>query len=120
MRIAANAFVTPLGLRTLAPADPRFIGAYRGDQHSRDAAYHQGTAWPWLVGVLADGSRATGICAEEVTALLTSLRAQLTTAGVGTLGEIADGAPPYHPCGCVAQAWSVAETLRVLWERANP
>ena len=120
MRVATQVLLTPLGLRTLAPADPRFVGAYQGDQHARDAAYHQGTAWPWLVGVLADGSRATGMFAEEVTALLTSLCEQLTTAGLGTISEIADGAPPYRPCGCVAQAWSVAETLRVLWERAEP
>lgn len=114
MEAATRTLVTPVGLRTLAPADPRFAGTYGGDQHARDAAYHQGTAWPWLVGVFADASRATGVSTEQARRLLDSLLTQLAEAGLGTISEIADGAPPYHLCGCVAQAWSVAETLRVL------
>lgn len=114
MEVATRSLVTPVGLRTLAPSDPRFIGLYGGDQHTRDAAYHMGTAWPWLLGVFTDASRATGASTEQAHKLLDGLVAQLTTAGIGTIGEIADGAPPYRPCGCVAQAWSVAEILRVL------
>ena len=116
METVARELLTPMGLRTLTPADPRFIGGYEGDQRSRDAAYHQGTAWPWLAGAFVDVSRATGACVEQAAALVASLRGQLVTAGIGTIGEIANGAPPYRPCGCVAQAWSVAETLRILWE----
>ena len=115
--IATRTLVTPLGLRTLTPADPRFIGVYQGDQHARDSAYHQGTVWPWLVGAFVDASRATGFYASEAGLLVDSLSAQLRKTTIGTIGEIADGAPPHHPRGCVAQAWSVAELLRALWEQ---
>ena len=114
MEVVTRGLVTPVGLRTLAPSDPRFVGAYGGDQRTRDAAYHQGTAWPWLAGVFADASRASGASTEQTRKLLDSLLTQVREAGIGTIGEIAEGAPPYHPCGCVAQAWSVAETLRIL------
>src|SRR5579859_51180 len=115
MRIEER-LLTPMGLRTLAPDDPRYIGIYTGDQRSRDAAYHQGTVWPWLLGAYADALLALyGAAAHaRIRALLPPFEAHLRTAGVGTISEIACANPPFAPCGCIAQAWSVAELLRML------
>jgi predicted glycogen debranching enzyme len=107
--------LTPYGLRTLATTDPRYRGRYEGDQRSRDTAYHQGTVWPWLLGpfftaymkVNGPQSRA------RIPQWLTPFREHLRTAGLGQISEIFDGDPPHHPRGCIAQAWSVAEILRV-------
>ncbi|WIG58578.1 MAG: Putative glycogen debranching enzyme, archaeal type, TIGR01561 [Ktedonobacterales bacterium] len=107
--------VTPLGLRTLSPEDPRFVGVYGGDQRARDGAYHQGTVWPWLLGAYVDAhARVYGaVDARLLRGLLEPFRAHLHVAGIGTISEIASGAPPYLPAGCIAQAWSVAELLRI-------
>ncbi|HEV7127227.1 MAG TPA: amylo-alpha-1,6-glucosidase [Ktedonobacterales bacterium] len=111
-----SALLTPLGLRTLAPSDPAFLGAYRGDQRARDAAYHQGTVWPWLIGPYLDARRRLAADPQhEATArarLLAAFRDHLLDAGLGSISEIAEGTPPFRPVGCFAQAWSVAELLR--------
>lgn len=108
--------LTPLGLRTLAPGDPNFHGVYGGDQRARDGAYHQGTVWPWLIGAYAE-ARAHAYPEEDAAAtrarLLAPLEAHLSEAGVGSISEIAWGAAPFTPDGCPAQAWSVAEALRL-------
>jgi len=110
--VCAARLLTSNGLRTLAPSDPRFVARYAGPQRDRDAAYHQGTVWPWLLGPFAvaharvHGDRATA------RALLERLADQLLDAGLGTISEIADGAAPFTPGGAIAQAWSVAELLR--------
>jgi predicted glycogen debranching enzyme len=116
-----RALLTPLGLRTLAPSDPNFQGRYGGDRRSRDAAYHQGTVWPWLIGPYAD-ARAHFFPEEEEAGatramLLAPIEASLSEAGIGTISEIASGAPPFTLAGCPAQAWSVAESLRLARER---
>jgi predicted glycogen debranching enzyme len=115
--LVERTLLTPLGLRTLAPEDPRFAGHYGGDRGARDAAYHQGTVWPWLLGAYADACRAVHGDVEgarsRLAALLAPFHAHLTTAGIGSVSEIADGAPPFTPRGCIAQAWSVAELLRI-------
>ncbi len=104
---------TPLGLRSLAPSNPAYRPRYQGDQWSRDGAYHQGTAWLWLAGTYAEAVfKVTGDC-EKARSSLDSLAAQITTFGIGSLAEIADGSEPQRPNGCFAQAWSVGETLRV-------
>lgn len=112
--------LTPLGLRTLAPSDPAFQGHYGGDRRARDAAYHQGTIWPWLIGPYAD-ARAHFFPEEDARAtramLLAPIEASLHEAGIGTISEIASGAPPFTLAGCPAQAWSVAEALRLARER---
>ncbi|HEX8731209.1 MAG TPA: amylo-alpha-1,6-glucosidase [Ktedonobacterales bacterium] len=116
LALVERELLIPLGLRTLAPGDPNFHGVYSGDQRARDGAYHQGTAWPWLLGAYAD-ARARAFPEEDAAAtrarLLAPLAAHLPVAGIGSISEIAWGAAPFTPDGCPAQAWSVAEALRL-------
>lgn len=110
--------LTPLGVRSLSPSDPKYQPVYRGDQWARDGAYHQGTVWAWLMGPFIGAYRyAYGRTpASEAVALhmMAPLLDHLTEAGLGQISEVFDGEPPYQPGGCFAQAWSVAELLR-LW-----
>jgi glycogen debranching enzyme len=110
--------VTPLGLRSLSPDDPRYAGRYLGDLKARDESYHQGTVWPWLMGAFVEAwVRARGATssakAEARARFIAPLRAHLEQAGLGHVSEIADGDPPHAPRGCPFQAWSVAELLRL-------
>jgi predicted glycogen debranching enzyme len=105
--------LTPVGLRSLAPGHRDYKPQYYGDLRARDAAYHQGTVWAWLVGPFVDaclkldpGDKA------GARKCLEGFAAHLNEGGIGTLSEIFDGEEPYTPRGCVAQAWSVAEVLR--------
>jgi predicted glycogen debranching enzyme len=115
LRICEQKLLTPVGLRTLAPDDPRYRAHIEGNQWERDSAYHQGTVWPWLLGpyvtalvrVRGDSGR------EEARHLIENMERHLLEAGVGTISEVFDGDPPHTPRGCIAQAWSVAEVLRV-------
>lgn len=113
---AAEHLLTPFGLRTLAPGSPDFHARYApGDQTARDGAYHQGTIWPWLLGAFCDAHlRVYGDKVKCRALLGTLLTTGLTEYGVGTLAEVYDAEAPYAPNGCPAQAWSVAEVLRVL------
>lgn len=109
---------TPAGLRSLAPGETGYIGAYRGGPGERDAAYHQGTAWAWLDGPFVEAwVRVRGGTAEAKAQarrrFLDPLLARLELMGLGHLAEIADGDPPHAPCGAPFQAWSVAEALRL-------
>lgn len=109
--------LTPMGLRTLAPGHPDYRGRYEGDQGSRDAAYHNGTVWPWLLGPYIDAFHRlhpTRLAGPFLGGLLQPLHCHLREAGLGTLSEIFDGDAPHRPRGCISQAWSVAEVLRVL------
>ena len=114
--------LTPGGLRTLDPADPAYRGRYEGDLFQRDAAYHQGTVWPWLMGPFVDAMLlAAGAdpdrrraAARQAWADLQPLLGSLETGCRGFVAEICDGDPPHRPDGCPAQAWSVAELRRVL------
>ena len=108
--------LTPYGLRTLAPTDPRYCGRYEGDARSRDAAYHQGTVWPWLMGPFIMAYLRIHPMTEahaRIAEWLKPLRGHLSNAGLGQVSEVFDGDPPHRPGGCIAQAWSVAELLRV-------
>jgi predicted glycogen debranching enzyme len=109
VRHVARALLTPLGLRTLAPDDPAYRGAHRGDPAGRDGAYHQGTVWPWLIGPYTDAAAAVGLPADDA---LDGLVAHLGEWGIGSVSETADGDPPHAATGCPFQAWSVAELLR--------
>lgn len=115
--------LTPYGLRTLSPHDSRYVGEYHGDPKMRDSAYHQGTVWPWLLGPFISGYvKAFGRTAEtlqKVRGWLEALQGHLSDAGLGSISEIFCADPPHTPCGCVAQAWSVAEVLRVLVEEVH-
>jgi glycogen debranching enzyme len=104
--------LTSHGLRTLSPQDPRYIGRYRGDGRQRDAAYHTGTVWPWLLGHFVRAHYRVHGDARLAQSFLAPLAQQLSGACVGTLGEIFDGDAPHSARGCFAQAWSVAEILR--------
>src|ERR1700722_4083112 len=118
--VCARELLTSFGLRSLAPSEAAYVGHYGGDQRSRDGAYHQGIVWGWLLGafVLAklrvDGDRAAAL------RTLQPLGRQIYTYGLGTVGEIFDGDAPFTPRGCIAQAWTVAELLRVWHEVAKP
>ncbi|MEO8586014.1 MAG: amylo-alpha-1,6-glucosidase [Acidobacteriota bacterium] len=115
--------LTPYGLRTLSPGDPAYRGRYEGDLGDRDSAYHQGTVWPWLIGAWATACRRVnggGPETEEATrARLAPLAYFLLGDGLGQLPEIFDGDAPHRPRGCVAQAWTVAELLRVAAATAD-
>ncbi|HJZ97303.1 MAG TPA: amylo-alpha-1,6-glucosidase [Candidatus Solibacter sp.] len=109
--------LTPYGLRTLAPSDPQYRGRYEGDQWHRDSAYHQGTVWPWLMGpfvtayLKVNGRSPQAL--DQVSQWLSELRRYMTEEGLGQIPEVFDGDTPHRPGGCIAQAWSVAELLRV-------
>ena len=110
--------LTRMGLRTLAPDDPAYVPQYEGGVRERDAAYHQGTAWPWLMGPFAEGwvrvRGGTPAAKREARhRFMAPLLRQLDRAGLGHISEIADGDPPYTPRGCPFQAWSVGEALRL-------
>jgi predicted glycogen debranching enzyme len=112
--------LTRYGLRTLAASDERYHGHYRGPQPERDAAYHQGAVWPWLLGhFITAYVRAHGPTAEvrdRAARFLTRFCPHLEEAGLGSVSEIFEGDLPHAPVGCIAQAWSVAELLRALVE----
>ena len=106
--------LTPFGLRTLAPSDPNYIGSYTGSLFERDRAYHNGTVWPWLIGPYAEAFLRSGGEKSEARELLRPLTARLDSYCIGQISEVCDGDAPHRPDGCPAQAWSVAELLR-LW-----
>jgi predicted glycogen debranching enzyme len=111
----ARELLTPVGLRSLSPRHPDFKPTYRGDLLTRDAAYHQGTVWSWLIGPYVDA--VLRVHAEDVAGarrLLDGLIEHLGENCIGFVGEVFDAGPPYTPGGCVAQAWGVAELLRCL------
>ncbi|MCU1285355.1 MAG: putative glycogen debranching enzyme [Acidobacteriales bacterium] len=118
MEVVERELLTPMGLRTLSPRDPKYIGTYAGDQRARDGAYHQGTVWPWLLGTYVEaylkvnGRGATA--RRKAAALLAGVEPHLQMAGLGTVSEILEGDAPHRACGCIAQAWSVAEILRAV------
>ena len=108
--------LTPYGLRTLAPGDPRYRGRYEGDPTSRDSAYHQGTVWPWLMGPFVSAYLYVHGHSREAQAQvrqwLAELRRYAAEEGLGQVPEVFDGDAPQRAGGCIAQAWSVAELLR--------
>ena len=108
-----RSLLTTYGLRSLGPDSPAYRGDYGGDVARRDGAYHQGPAWAWLLGPYAEAHHRVHGDPEAALALLRSFEHHLSDAGLGTISEIFEGDPPHLPKGCIAQAWSVAEVLRV-------
>jgi predicted glycogen debranching enzyme len=110
--------LTPLGLRSLAPGEPGYTACYCGGPAQRDGCYHQGTVWPWLMGPFVEAwVRVRGETAvakaEARKRFLAPLFEHLNHAGLGHVSEIADAEPPFKPCGCPFQAWSLGELLRL-------
>jgi len=110
----AASLLTPLGLRTLGPDEPGYRGRYGGGPVERDGAYHQGTVWPWLIGPFADAHQRVYDDPDAIERILEPLIAHLNEYGMGSIAECAEGDPPHDPRATIAQAWSVAEVLRVL------
>jgi predicted glycogen debranching enzyme len=111
--VVQRELLTPVGLRSLARSHPDYKPSYDGDLRTRDAAYHQGTVWSWLIGPFIDawikvhpGDR------SGAGQMLRGLEAHLGEAGIGSISEVFDAEPPFAPRGCIAQAWGVAELLR--------
>ena len=120
LEIVKKELLTPVGLRSLSPRDKNYKGKYDGDLRTRDAAYHQGTVWAWLIGPFFDAwRRAYPDDTASLTAFLSGFDEHLNEGGVGTISEIFDAEPPFSPRGCIAQAWSVAEVLRCKLHRSG-
>ena len=116
--LVERALLTPLGLRSLAPDDADYVPHYRGGPAERDAAYHQGTVWPWLIGPFVEAwlrvhGQSETTKAEARARFMPPLLAHLEIAGLGHVSEVADGDPPHTPGGCPFQAWSLGELIRV-------
>jgi len=104
--------LTPVGLRTLGPNEAQYRGAFRGPLTELDAAYHQGTVWPWLIGPYVFASLRLGVPPTELKALLKPFQQSLTECGLGGISEVYDGDEPRSPGGCPFQAWNIGELLR--------
>ena len=126
VRCVRDNLLTPFGLRTLAPSDPDYRPVCQGPQDTRDRAYHQGTVWPWPAGAYMDAvvktARSGKAVREALDALTPLFSVHLGQAGLGSISEIFDGQEPHSPGGCIAQAWSSAEALRLLLlvRQSNP
>jgi predicted glycogen debranching enzyme len=122
--VVRRELLTTYGLRSLVPSDPHYCGRCEGDARSRDGAYHQGTVWAWLMGpfvsayVKVHGRSAAA--RQQALAWIDGMCSHLYEAGLGQVSEIFDGEAPHQARGCIAQAWSVAEWLRVMVTEATP
>ena len=113
--IVAQQLLTSHGLRSLGPFEPGYRGQYGGGPRERDSAYHQGTVWGWLLGPFALAHYRVYQDADLAQSFLEPLGKTICSGGLGTLGEIFAGDPPFSPAGCIAQAWTVAEVFRA-WQ----
>lgn len=109
--VCSKNLLTPMGLRTLGPDEPGYKGRYGGGPLERDAAYHQGTVWPWLIGPYATAHLRVYNEPAAIRSMLEPLVAHLLEKG--SITECAEGDPPHTPIAAIAQAWSVGEMLRV-------
>jgi predicted glycogen debranching enzyme len=114
--VCAQHLLTSYGLRSLAPGEPGYLGHYSGGPRDRDAAYHQGTVWGWLLGPFVLAHLRVYDDAVEAMRFLEPLGISVHMYGLGTLGEIFEGDAPFTPHGCIAQAWTVGEILRAMRE----
>jgi predicted glycogen debranching enzyme len=119
MAVVEKELLTPVGLRSLAPDNPEYKKNYHGDLKTRDAAYHQGTVWAWLIGPYIDAwMKLHPNEHDRARALLSDFPNHLDDAGMGTISEVFDAEGPHTARGCIAQAWSVAEVLR-CWVKTS-
>lgn len=117
LQVIEKTLFTPVGLRSLSPDHVEFKARYSGDQGQRDGAYHQGTVWSWLLGPYIDTLvkvRGPEVGTKQARQILNAFAYHLSEEGIGTVSEIFDGSAPHAPRGCIAQAWSVGELLRVI------
>ena len=119
LSVVGTELATPYGLRTLGPSEPGYRGRYEGPMSERDAAYHQGTVWPWLLGPYATAVAKFGDGPAEARRLLREAKTMMTEDGLGGISEVYDGDSPQRPGGCPWQAWSVGEILRAWIEDAK-
>jgi predicted glycogen debranching enzyme len=118
LKIVTEKLYTPVGLRSLPAGDAQYVPHYGGDQWHRDSSYHQGTVWSWLLGPYVDAlikvqdTRGKAQAAK----VIENFRYHLNEGCIGSVSEIFDADAPHHPRGCIAQAWGVAEVLRVMKE----
>ncbi len=121
LNVVHQRLLTPVGLRSLAPGEPDFKPRYFGDLRARDAAYHQGTVWAWLIGPFVDAwLKVHPDDRQGARGFLEAFGPHLNEAALGTISEVFDAEKPYTPRGCIAQAWSVAEVLRAWVKTAEP
>ena len=116
LKVVEEKLYTPVGLRSLAGDDSRYTPVYGGDQWHRDSGYHQGTVWSWLLGPYVDALVKVKSEKTEVKKVIENFSYHLNEGCIGSVSEIFDAAAPHHPRGCVAQAWGVAEVLRIIKE----
>lgn len=105
---------TPVGLRTLPKTDQHYIPVYGGDAYHRDSAYHEGTVWSWLLGPYIDALIKVHQSPTKAIEVINAFSYHMNEGCIGSVSEIFDAEPPHHPRGCIAQAWGVAELLRVI------
>ncbi|HEX3559116.1 MAG TPA: amylo-alpha-1,6-glucosidase [Pyrinomonadaceae bacterium] len=119
LEVTREKLLTPVGLRSLSPDHPDFKPTYRGDLKTRDAAYHQGTVWAWLIGPFVDAwLKVHPDDRAGARRFLEAFVAHLDEACIGSISEVFDAVEPFAPRGCIAQAWSVAEVLR-CWVKTS-
>jgi predicted glycogen debranching enzyme len=114
LKIITAKLYTLVGLRTLSPDDPSYASCYDGNAHQRDSCYHQGTVWSWLLGPYIDALAKLGSSSSLLKNVIHNFIYHLNEACIGSVSEIFDAESPHHPRGAVAQAWGVAEILRVI------
>ncbi len=120
VEVVTRELLTPYGLRTLSPRDPRYTGRYEGGPRQRDEAYHQGTVWPWLMGPYIDAFLSVnGYSSQSKVQAMQILEplVNLDVGGINAIPEVFDGDAPHRPGGCISQAWSVGEVMRA-WAMA--
>ncbi|MEP7377527.1 MAG: amylo-alpha-1,6-glucosidase [Chitinophagaceae bacterium] len=127
LKVVEDNLYTPVGLRSLPKSDSHYVPVYGGDQWHRDSSYHEGTVWSWLLGPYIDAIMSepgpdnyqdAGLDElsgkQKALKIIEDFKYHLAEGCIGSVSEIFDGDAPHHPRGCVAQAWSVAELLRVI------
>jgi predicted glycogen debranching enzyme len=115
--VVKQELLTPRGIRTLSPKNAFYKSVYEGNIEARDNAYHQGTAWPWLLGAYAEAylkiHGKSGLA--EIKSIVEGFEDEMMNHGIGTISELYNGDPPHHGKGAISQAWSIAEMRRIIW-----
>jgi len=114
LKITEEKLYTPVGLRSLSGDDKRYVSTYSGDAYKRDSSYHQGTVWSWLLGSYVDVLMKVNGDKAKTKKVIDNFKYHLNESCIGSISEIFDADVPHYPRGCVAQAWGVAEILRVI------